>query len=104
MGLHTRDVEEIAHHILQLPDIIECERQVLTLLRIQIAKYAIQYVGCEKIDRRPRSAQFMRNMRKKLFLQACTLPLGLFEYDRDFLPLSHVLHDDREALNLAHVV
>ena len=52
-------VEEIADHIRHLFDIVDCERQVLMLFGIQIAKQPIQYIGCEQIDCRQRGAKFV---------------------------------------------
>src|ERR1035438_9793187 len=99
MRVYTCDVEKIADHILQLCDIVESQSQVLVLFGSQISKYSIQYIGCEKIDRCQWGTKFMRDVRKKFFLQASALTLGFFEYDRDLLPFGHVLHDDRKTLN-----
>src|SRR5450755_589934 len=104
MRFDTSDVEEIADHVLQLCNVVESQGQVLVLLGSQITKYSIQYVSCEEIDCCERGTEFMRDMRKKPFLQARALLLGFFEYDRKFPPFGRILHDDRKALNRALTV
>src|ERR1022692_4171282 len=101
MRVNTRNVEEIADHILQLCNVIKGQSQVLVLFGSEITKYPIQYIGCEEIDRCQRGTEFMGDVRKKLFLQTSALLLGFFEDERGFPPLGRVLHDDRKALNRA---
>src|ERR1700691_3218040 len=77
---------------------------MLVLFGIKITEQPIQNIRCEEIDRRERSAEFVRYIRNKLFLKARALLPGLFENNANLLPLGHVLHYDRVAQNRAFIL